>query len=53
MNNRGPRRPEDFKNTKTTTSKSKMIIKYAIISVLMVITIFIVSVTIISLIKKN
>ena len=47
MNNRGPGRPEDFKNTKTTTSKSKMIIKYAIISIL------IVSVTIISLIKKN
>ncbi len=53
MNNRGPGRPEDFKNTKTTTSKSKMIIKYAIISILIVITMFIVSVTIISLIKKN
>ena len=47
MNNRGPGRVEDFKNTKTTTSKSKMIIKYAIISIL------ILSVTIISLIKKN
>lgn len=46
MNNRGPGRSRDFRNTETTTSKSNMVIKYVIIGVLITIIVFIIGITI-------
>lgn len=53
MNNRGPGRPGDFRNTETTTSKSNMVIKYVIIGVLITIIVFIIGITIFSFTKKK
>lgn len=53
MNNRGPGRPEDFRNTEITTSKSNMVIKYVIIGVLITIIVFIIGITIFSFTKKK
>ena len=53
MNNRGPGRPEDFRNAETATSKSNMVIKYVIIGVLITIIVFIIGITIFSFTKKK
>lgn len=53
MNNRGPGRPGNFRNTEATTSKSNIVIKYVIIGVLITIIIFIIGITIFSFTKKK
>lgn len=53
MNNRGPGRPGDFRNTETTTSKNNTVIKYVIIGVLITIIVFIIGITIFSFTKKK
>ena len=52
-NNRGPGRPEDFRNTEITTSKSNIVIKYVIRGVLITIIVFIIGITIFSFTKKK
>ena len=53
MNNRGPGRSRDFRNTETTTSKNNTVIKYVIIGVLITIIVFIIGITIFSFTKKK
>jgi hypothetical protein len=53
MNNRGPGRPGDLRNTETTSSKNNTVIKYVIIGVLIVIIVFIIGITIFSFTKKK
>lgn len=53
INNRGPGRPGNLRNTEATTSKSNIVIKYVIIGVLITIIIFIIGITIFSFTKKK
>lgn len=53
MNNRGPGRPGDLRNTETTSSKNNTVIKYVIIGVLITIIVFIIGITIFSFTKKK